>query len=481
MRTGEMKALPGASDPEYVHSNPAWYPDGKTLVFVRAKAKDAYVDGRALASYPNDPLETPVQYDLYRMPFNDGQGGKAEPVRGASDNGMSNNFPKVSPDGRWIVFVKCKNGLLMRPDSRLWIVPLEGGEAREMRCNLSLMNSWHSFSPNGRWLVFASKANTPYTQMFLTHIDEQGNDSPAILVPNSTAANRAVNIPEFVAVRAEELLSIKAPAVDYYRHVERGDTFSEKRRLEEAAAEYRKALQSEPESSRIHFKLGSVLLEVARGQWAGGDRETAERGRDEAAAHLRKAIEIDPRNAKSHIVLGLIHTTRNESEEAAKCFRRAIESDPLNVAGYDYLGEILLDQKKLPEAIEYFKRAVDIVPDVKMNCFLARLLVQDGRHGQAIEYLKKAVEADPRHPGARLELGDLLVSEGKPEEAGGHFLEALRIDPRNAQAHDRLGAVLLKQGKTIEAIRHFKEALAINPGYSPARANLEAATRALRE
>jgi Tol biopolymer transport system component len=55
----------------------------------------------------------------------------------------------------------------------------------------ALMNSWHGFSPNGRWLVFSSKSRSPYTQMFLTHLNEAGNDSPAILVENATAANRA--------------------------------------------------------------------------------------------------------------------------------------------------------------------------------------------------------------------------------------------------------------------------------------------------
>ena len=43
---------------------------------------------------------------------------------------MSNSFPKVSPDGRWIVFVKCRNGLLMRPDSQLFIVPAHGRRRR---------------------------------------------------------------------------------------------------------------------------------------------------------------------------------------------------------------------------------------------------------------------------------------------------------------------------------------------------------------
>ena len=91
-----------------------------------ASAKDPYETGHPRALYANDPNETQMQYDLYRIPFNDGKGGKAEKLMGASENGMSNNFPKVSPDGKWIVFVRNKNGLLMRPDSHLYIVPFDG-------------------------------------------------------------------------------------------------------------------------------------------------------------------------------------------------------------------------------------------------------------------------------------------------------------------------------------------------------------------
>ncbi len=177
--TGLLQPLPGADDPRYVHTNAVWSPDGSYLVFARAEAKDAYPAGAKLAERANDPNETQIRYDLYRIPFNDGRGGEAVPIAGASGNGMSNSFPKISPDGRWIVFVQARNGQLMRPDGQLYIVPAEGGEARRMRCNTPLMNSWHSFSPNGRWLVFSSKSRSPYTQMFLTHIDEQGNDTPA--------------------------------------------------------------------------------------------------------------------------------------------------------------------------------------------------------------------------------------------------------------------------------------------------------------
>ena len=155
--TGKLQPLPGADDPRYVHTNATWSPDGKYLVFARAEARDPYPPGSKLATVSNDPNETQIQYDLYRIPFNDGKGGTPEPIKGASANGMSNSFAKISPDGKWIVFVKARNGLLMRPDGKLYIVPAQGGEARKMNANTSRMNSWHSFSPNGRWLVFSSK------------------------------------------------------------------------------------------------------------------------------------------------------------------------------------------------------------------------------------------------------------------------------------------------------------------------------------
>ena len=133
--TGILQPLPGADDPRYVQTNAVWSPDGKYLVFARARAKDPNPEGAPAAAFANDPNELQIQYDLYRIPFDGGQGGVAEPVAGASANGFSNTFPKVSPDGRWIVFVRCRNGLLMRPDSELYIVPAEGGTARRLEAN----------------------------------------------------------------------------------------------------------------------------------------------------------------------------------------------------------------------------------------------------------------------------------------------------------------------------------------------------------
>ncbi len=277
-QTGILQPLPGADDPEYVQMGGVWSPDGKYLVFARAQAGEPYPEGVPPAKFANDPNERQIRYDLLRVPFNDGRGGVPVPIAGASMNGMSNSFPKVSPDGRWIVFVKCRNGLLMRPDSQLYIVPATGGQARRMRCNTPQMNSWHSFSPNGRWLVFSSKSRSPYTQMYLTHIDQEGNDSPAILIDNATAANRAVNIPEFVNVPPGGFEKIGGPVLEYYRLVDRAVYYRKQGRYEEAIAEWRKVLEISPDDALAHNGLGTLLLMTGRPQ--------------EAAPHLKRAKEL---------------------------------------------------------------------------------------------------------------------------------------------------------------------------------------------
>src|SRR5208283_794187 len=312
--TGQRQNLPGADNPRYVQTNPVWSPDGKYVVFARAGAKDPRPEGQKLPERANAPEETQIQYDLYRIPFNEGKGGQAVAIEGASHNGMSNSFPKVSPDGRWIIFVECRNAQLMRPDSQLYIVPVEGGVARRLRSNTSLMNSWHSFSPNGRWLVFSSKSRSPYTQMFLTHLDDEGNDSPGILIENSTAANRAVNIPEFVNIPSDGMISIEVPAAESYRRFDLASELTARGLLEEAIAEWKMVLELDPNNAKAHNNLGNALM------WQGE--------LSEGTAHLQKARELDPNFSEVQSDFGIGFYNREQ-------FRAAIQnSDCVGVTSY---------------------------------------------------------------------------------------------------------------------------------------------------
>ena len=424
--TGEMKAVPGADDPRYVHCDAVWTPDGKSLVFARAEAKDPYPEGGAIAQYADDPAEIPIQYDLYRLPFSDGLGGQPEPIAGASQNGISNTFPKISPDGKWIVFVKCKNGQLMRPDGRLCIIPVEGGTAREMGCNTRLMNSWHSFSPNSRWMVFSSKANTPYTQMFLTHIDEQGQDSPAILIPNSTAANRAVNLPEFVNIQYDDLVNIDMPALDYRRHGLLGMLLAEKGLFAEALAEFDQAVQDQPDYH--DGRMNAAILLLRQGKV------------DEAKSRLEELLELDPKYLRARRELAALLEKQGLTAEAILQYETGLSHNREFVEAHVKLAQIYLDRGELEKATEHLRTLLDLDSKNPLRFLdLALVLLKRGLLEDAGKYLEESLALDPDFAAGHFYLGEVRMSQGEYASAIDQFQHAARVDAISLAGGQRVG------------------------------------------
>jgi Flp pilus assembly protein TadD len=418
--TGKLKPLPGADDPAYVQASAFWSPDGKYLIFSRAVAKEPYHEGQSVAQFANSPDETQIQYDLYRIPFNDGKGGTPERIEGASQKGMSNNFPKVSPDGRWIVFVQNRNGLLMRPDSNLYIVPFKGGTARRLDCNLLRMNSWHTFSPNGRWLAFSSKGRSLYTQLFLTHIDEDGKDSPAILVENATAANRGVNIPEFVNIPPDGMTKIDAPATEFYR-------------------------------------LTDVAGELARkGDYAA------------AATEWNKAVELDPDDSKARYHLAYALDKQGQLDQAIAQYRKSVELDAANASAYSSLSVALVRSGNLPESIAAAKQALALNPkDVLTEGNLAASLLESGQTDEAVDHIRKALELDPEFPDAHNMLGIVLARAGKLDDAVAHLQKAVSLTPDSLEYRFNLGRVLAARHSFAEALPQFERAVELSGGKEP--------------
>jgi tetratricopeptide (TPR) repeat protein len=418
--TAQLQPLPGADDPRLVQTDGVWSPDGKYIVFARAEAKEPFPPGGKLAEFANDPNETQIKYDLYRIPFNGGKGGKPERIIGASANGMSNNFPKVSPDGKWIVFVRCRNGQLMRPDSQLYIVPSSGGKERRMKCNTPLMNSWHSFSPNGRWMVFSSKSRSPFTQMYLTHIDEEGNDTPPVLVENTAAANRAVNLPEFVNIPPDAMMKIDVPATEYFRVFDRAMEFSKKDEVDLSIAEWEKAAALNNGDARVYYNLGLAL-----------DKKGL---RDKAAAQYENCLRLDPENGPA----------------------------------YSNLAVDLARSGKVDEAVEWLTKAVAAVPnDAKVHGNLGALLLQKGQIREAMAHCEKALEIDPQYADAHNSLAMILASAEKMEEAIAHLESAISANGKVFEYQFNLGRFLAAVSRFQDAAPHFEQAVALSGGREP--------------
>jgi tetratricopeptide (TPR) repeat protein len=418
---GVLQPLPGADDPRFVHTGATWSRDGKYLVFSRAAARDPYIPGRPIAQAANDPNETPIQYDLYRVPFNGGKGGRPERIEGASENGMSNSFPKVSPDGKWIVYVQARNGQLMRPDSQLYIVSAAGGRARRMRCNTALMNSWHSWSPNGRWLVFSSKARSPYTQMYLTHIDEDGNDTPPILVENATAAERAVNIPEFLNIPADGFQRIDAMVTQLYRAIDLASEAATKGDYAGAVELWKQALALGGDEAMVHFNLANALSKTRRPE--------------EAIAEYEKALALSPDHAEAHDNLGYLLATHGRPAEAIAHFEQAIAANPQNANPHTNQGVTLARTGRLYAAVIEFEKAAALKPDdasIQTQFALALATMRNTR--AALEHLAKAVELDPKLLDARVLYGRMLASESRFTEAIPQLEAAVELTNRHDQS-----------------------------------------------
>ncbi len=451
--TGQRHPLPGADDPNYVQTNGVWSPDGKWIVFIRAKAQDPYPPRRPIATHSNDPNEIQIQYDVYRVPFNDGKGGTAEPIAGASNNGMSNSFPKVSPDGRWVVFVEAHNGLLMRPDGQLYIVPFEGGTARRLRANMYPMNSWHSWSPNGRWLVFSSKSRGPYTRMYLTHIDENGNDSPAIYIDNPTAANRAVNLPEFVNIPPGGLIKISTPAVDMYQEFDHAADLAANGHEAEAIAEWEKLAASNPDNARIRNNLGAALTRTGK--------------YEEAILQFEKALELNPEYNLVYVNLGHALIDAGHADAAVAEYEKALEFYPDSADLRNSLGNALEKQGNLDDAIQRYTEAIQINPrlaDAHNN--LGRVLLATGqadKTGEAEKEFKTTIALDPHNADAENNLGTLYGQEGNDAAAEQKFRAAIKDNPEFPRAIVNLAATLASESRFAEARDVLQEALRIAP------------------
>jgi len=416
-QTKQFAALPGADDPEFVQSNPTWSPDGQWIVFTRNKAAElekSRNNGTILLS--SEECEEflkrgkAFQYDLYRLPFNVGKGGKAQPIAGASGNGRSNYFPKYSPDGRWIVFCQASNYMLLQPDSELYIIPAQGGQARRLGCNLSRMNSWHSWTPDGNWLVFSSKEHSDYTQLYLARISPQGEASPPVWLAHMVAAGRAANIPEFVDLPVDGIVRIREQFLDDYSFTRAGNQF---------------------------FLAGEA---------------------DQAMAKYRQALELNPKNTMAHQKLGfLLHRVKNQPEEGLQHTRAAVALDPQNGFAQFDLGTALADQGDLSNGVVHLAEAIRLLPNgydrqynaVDMHLMLGLTTYRLGDYARSISALERVLAMAADHPRANYLMALAMASLGETETATPYNEKAVQRDPELARLpdfYDRLSGNYVKQG-----------------------------------
>lgn len=185
---------------------PAWAPDGKTLYYCSAhlEIQDHAQREREIIDRYRD-----FKYNIYRKAFDPETKtfGPSELVLDARAMGKSATFPRISPDGRYLLFGMGEYGCfhIWHKDADLYIIDLETMKLRNVReVNSDDVESYHAWSSNGRWMLFTSRRDDGgYTRLYLAYFDKRGRAHKPFLLPQRDPYfygdyYKSYNVPEFM-------------------------------------------------------------------------------------------------------------------------------------------------------------------------------------------------------------------------------------------------------------------------------------------
>jgi Tol biopolymer transport system component len=155
---------------------PTWSPDGKTLYFISAPE----------AKSVEDCIHS--KYSLLRIPFDPKTNiwGDVDTVISSHKTGMSISFPRISPNGRFLMFCMSDEGYftIHHANTDLFMMDLKSGEYHKLDINSNTTDSYHCWSQSNHWFVFSSKRiDKLYTRPFFSYVDDSGKAYKPFILP----------------------------------------------------------------------------------------------------------------------------------------------------------------------------------------------------------------------------------------------------------------------------------------------------------
>lgn len=189
---------------------PCWTPDGKKVFYCSAHVAEF----DTLAADKKDERSDvvlrkydKVRYNLMSISFNESTRtwGMPQMEMDCASDSLSASVPRVSPDGRYVLFTLGKFGQfhIWHSSSDLFVKDLQTGEIRPLTAaNSDNVDSYHTWSSNGRWIVFSSRRDDgSYTRPYIAYFDKQGQAHKAFLLPQedpeyNLLRMKSYNVPE---------------------------------------------------------------------------------------------------------------------------------------------------------------------------------------------------------------------------------------------------------------------------------------------
>jgi protein O-mannosyl-transferase len=216
-----------------------------------------------------------------------------------------------------------------------------------------------------------------------------------------------------------------------------------------AAREFQAALTISSNSAPAHHSLGAAYAAMGR--------------LDDAASEYRRAIEIDPSNERRYRELATVEMRRGRKTEAARLLTRsaAMTSDPAAQ------GAVALERGDLKEALAKYADAIRIAPaSAEVRNDFAAALAKAGRDDEALRQYQEALRLKPSLYDAHMNIGALLSRRDRNDEAIAHFSNAAAIQPQSTEPHVYLALALVSAGGAAPGCRQRSES---GHGHRPGR------------
>ncbi len=197
----EIIGVPKDNMKENLQTFPSWSPNGKMLYYCEAALPDS------VKNWEIGDIKK-IHYNLVRKPFNEAEVsfGQTETVIDAQAMQKSVSFPRISPDGKFMVYTLADYGTfpIWHKEADLYMLDLTNGNVKKLEVNSDETDSYHSWSSNSKWLVFSSKRlDGRSTRPFIAYINSWDQVGKPFVLPQEDPDYydqlvQSYNIPELV-------------------------------------------------------------------------------------------------------------------------------------------------------------------------------------------------------------------------------------------------------------------------------------------
>jgi tetratricopeptide (TPR) repeat protein len=197
---------------------------------------------------------------------------------------------------------------------------------------------------------------------------------------------------------------------------------------------------------RVRDPLSDHLLELVQGArlpLVRGRQALEAKRYEEAAVQFRKAIEIDPESITGYVNLGATLNRLGDFKGAYEQFEKALRIDPNNNNAHFNLAVLLANENKHQAAVEHLRTVLRTDPnDLTARMFLARELAKSGSIDESIAEFSSVIDIDSNNEDAIVERAQLLQSKGEFKRALEGLEKAHVQYPQKAKTKLMLGFVL---------------------------------------